>query len=139
VIVEPQVPSVDMAWDAVDVELAFEDVFEDDVDFVEEVVALDEPELEELEPQVPPTGLQPVPQYALVDPHHPAEEQQEPNVEPMQVIVEPQVPSVDMAWDAVDVELAFEDVVDDDFAVDEVGLAVVLELLDEDPQVPAIG
>jgi hypothetical protein len=99
VIVVPQVPSVLIAWDAEEVELVFEDVVEEDVDFVEEVVALDEVE-EELEleldelPQVPPTGLQPAPQYAEVLPHHPAPEQHEPNVDPIHVIVVPQVPSV---------------------------------------------
>jgi hypothetical protein len=126
----------------VEVELVFEDVVEEDVVFVEEVVALDEVEELELDelPQVPPTGLQPVPQYAEVLPHHPAPEQHEPNVDPIHVIVVPQVPSVLIAWDDVEVELAFEDVVEDDFAVVEVALAVVLEeLLDEDPQVPAIG
>lgn len=47
---------------------------------------------------VPKAGLQPVPQYAKVLPHHPYCEQHEPKIDPMQVEpdVPPQVPSEDI-------------------------------------------
>jgi len=88
VIVVPQVPSVDIDWDAVDVELVFEEVVE-----VELVDAFVVEELLDV-PHVPEAGWHPVPQYAVVDPHQPALEQQLPNVEPRQVMVAEHVPSV---------------------------------------------
>jgi hypothetical protein len=90
--------------------VGFVDVEEPALD--ELVEALTELELDEPE-QVPPTGLQPVPQYADVEPQKPYWLQQFPKVEPMQVIVVPQLPSVEMAWEAEEVEDVFEEVVFD--------------------------
>lgn len=49
-----------------------------------------------LVPHVPKADWQPVPQYALVEPHQPAEEQQFPKVDPWQVnpLAPPHVASV---------------------------------------------
>jgi hypothetical protein len=81
VIVVPHVPSVEMAWEAVEVEDVFEEVVvvELEVTFVE-VVDFTDVVLDDV--QFPEAGWQPVPQYAEVEPHHPALEQQFPNVEP---------------------------------------------------------
>ena len=57
--------------------------------------------------QVPKAELQPAPQYAVVDPHHPAPEQQFPNVLAWQVnpLVPPHVPSVETFFVFVAVEV----------------------------------
>jgi hypothetical protein len=143
------------------VEVGLVDVEEPALDELVEVFT--ELELDELE-HVPPTGLHPVPQYADVEPQKPYWLQQFPNVEPMQVIVVPHVPSVEMAWEAEEVEEVLEEVVFDvlevvftveelvlieeevvliveevDFTeVELVGLDVVEELLDV-PHVPEAG
>lgn len=86
---------------------------------------------------VPPTGLQPAPQYADVEPHQPYCEQQFPNVEPMQVIVLLQVPSVLIVLAAEVVEEGLDEVVED-FTDELVGRDVVLEeciVLDVRPEV----
>jgi hypothetical protein len=54
-----------------------------------------------LEEHVPKEGWQPVPQYVEVEPQYPYWEQQFPNVEPWQVIVLEQVPSVLTVRDVV--------------------------------------
>jgi len=79
--VVPQLPSVDIAWEAVEVEEVLEVVVfvELEVTFVEVV---DFTEVVLVDVQFPEAGWQPAPQYAEVEPHHPALEQQLPNVEP---------------------------------------------------------
>lgn len=85
---------------------------------------------DELEPlHVPPTGLQPAPQYAEVEPHQPYCEQQFPNVEPMQVIVLLQVPSVLIALAAEVVVEAFDEVVE--VFADELVETIVLDVRTE--------
>jgi hypothetical protein len=60
-------------------------------------------------PQFPDPAWQPLPQYAVVDPHHPLLEQQLPKLDPKQVkpVVPPQVASVETFF--VGVEAAAED------------------------------
>lgn len=89
--------------------VGFVEVEDDLLELDEACTELDD----ELEPQVPPTGLHPVPQYVDAEPQYPYWLQQFPNMEPMQVMVVPHVPSVEMAWEAVEVlDEAVEEVLD---------------------------
>jgi hypothetical protein len=108
--------------DFVDVLVVFVVVDVGFIELEEDLVELElDFELDELlVPQVPPAGLQPVPQYAEVEPHHPLTEQQLPKVEPIHVIELEQVPSVDIVFGAEEVEVVFEDVVDVFGVVEEV-------------------
>lgn len=127
--VNPVVPAHVPSDDTLRVEVGEVLVFVDVVVLLVVVVGfvdVEEPE------HVPPTGLQPVPQYADVDPQKPYWLQQFPKVEPMQVMVVPQLPSVEMAWEAEEVEDVFEEV------VEVVDFDVVEELLDV-PHVPEAG
>jgi uncharacterized protein YlxP (DUF503 family) len=77
-----------------------EELLEEVVAFVEleedlELLEADDEVLVEI-PHVPALESQPAPQYADVLPHQPSSLQQFPKVEPRQVIVAEQVPSVEM-------------------------------------------
>ncbi len=98
--------------------VGFVDVEDDLLDLVEVLTELDD----ELEPQEPPTGLHPVPQYVEVEPQYPYWLQQFPKVEPMQVMVVPHVPSVEMACVALEV---LDDVDEEVFDMLEVVFPVV--------------
>lgn len=145
--VKPEVPAQVPSVETLTVEVgALVEVDEARVEVDEvrvEVVEVRTEELVEPEPvQVPKPDWQPVPQYAVVEPHHPAGLQQLPKVLPWQVKPEapPQVPSVETVplgvAALVDVDEVRVEVDEARVEVEEVRTEEEDDVVPEEPQVP---